>query len=144
MKVFLQAVHHFIRKALCLFLLLCISTSFAHYPRALSQHNNYKNAANIRIHISGAPENNRYFLCVCNIGCLSIIAAERGKVYPIFRTIHMHSLYVTDVKTRRVYNQGVPPSCNVTVNPGQTISIHGRIISSHNKLMVSGLSCSVQ
>ena len=54
-------------------------------------------SANIRIDIHGAKPDNTYFLCLPNVGCLSILAAQKGKIYPIFRPIHLNSLYVTDI-----------------------------------------------
>lgn len=84
--------------------------------------------ANIKIKISGALNDNRYFLCLPNIGCLSILAAQKGKVYPIFHSIQMDNFFVTNMNSFRVTPQGRPDSCNVTVNTNQTLTIYGKLI----------------
>lgn len=100
--------------------------------------------ANIRIHISGAASDNRYFLCIPNIGCLSILDADNGKVYPIYHAINMHPLYVTNLTTMRLNGLGLPNSCNVTVNPGQTININGHLAQGpNNSSYISNLHCSL-
>ncbi len=102
-------------------------------------------AAKIKIRISGAAHDNRYFLCLPNVGCLSILAAARGKVYPIYRPVEISGLYVTDVNNNfRVTSQGLPNSCDVTVQPNQTITISGKIsVIQNNTAMINGLHCSV-
>lgn len=101
--------------------------------------------ANIRIKINSGVHDNRYFLCLPNVGCLSILAAEKGKVYPIFHPVQMSGIYVTDVSNGfQVSPQGLPSSCNVTVDPNKTITISGSISpAKDNGVRVSQLHCSV-
>lgn len=101
--------------------------------------------ANIKIKISGAMKDNRYFLCMENVGCLSILAAEKGKVYPVFHQIPMDNLYITDANNNfAVYGQGLPSSCNVTVDTNHTITISGSIAPGpHNTVRVNQLHCTV-
>lgn len=101
-------------------------------------------AAKIKIHMSGAGNANRYFLCLPDVGCLSILAAEKGKTYPIFRPIEMSSIYITDVShSLRVSNQGLPRSCQVTVQPNQTLTISGNIVAGQNGVRVNQLHCTL-
>lgn len=100
--------------------------------------------ANINIKVSGAVQDNRYFLCIPNVGCLSILAAERGKVYPIYHPVEMHNIYVTNLQNLQVYSTGMPDSCNVTVDTGQTINIYGTIANgSKGSVYINNLHCSV-
>ncbi len=102
-------------------------------------------AANIKIKMKGAVHNNRYFLCLPDVGCLSVLAAKKGKVYPIFHPIQMSNIYVMDVNNNfKVFTQGLPSSCNVTVQQNQSITISGNITpGAKNSVIVNQLHCSV-
>jgi hypothetical protein len=104
-----------------------------------------EDTANIKIKINGALKDNRYFLCLPNIGCLSILAATKGKVFPIFHPIEMNGIFVTDVNSKfRVTAQGLPQSCDVTVAPAHTITISGKIIPGpNNSTRINQLHCSL-
>lgn len=101
--------------------------------------------ANIKIKINGAVRDNRYFLCLPNVGCLSILAAQKGKVYPIFHPIEMSGIFVTDVSTGyRVSAQGLPSSCDVTVDTNKTITITGSIaVKKDNSIHLNQLHCAI-
>ncbi|MBV9576832.1 MAG: hypothetical protein JO149_09435 [Gammaproteobacteria bacterium] len=103
------------------------------------------NTANIRIKMTGATQDNRYFLCLPDVGCLSILAAQKGKIYPIIHSIEMSNIFVTDVSNNlKVSPQGLPASCNVTVAPNQTITITGSIKTGSNKsVYINQLHCTV-
>lgn len=103
------------------------------------------NAANIKIKIRGATSDNRYFLCLPNVGCLSIYGAERGKVFPIYRPVQMGSMYVVDANhSFQMSAQGTPSSCNGTVNTNQTVTISGSIApGSDGTTRINQLHCSV-
>ena len=102
-------------------------------------------SANIKIKMKGAGHNNRYFLCLPDVGCLSMLAAKKGKVFPIFHPIQMNNIYVMDVNNHfKVFNQGLPSSCNVTVQQDQSITISGNItLGAKNSVIVNQLHCSV-
>ena len=100
--------------------------------------------ANIRIKINGTFHDNRYFLCLPNIGCLSLLAAKNGKVFPIFHPIEMDNIYVIDFENRLVSPEGLPDSCNISVNTNQTITISGQLITSTNQpAHIKNLHCAV-
>lgn len=128
------------KKILCLLAaLLCVQIAHAD-PAA-----NASASANIRINVSGAKADNTYFLCLPGVGCLSILAAQKGKVFQVFRPIHMSNIYVTNVdKGFRVSAEGLPTSCNVVVQPSQTITISGQIDPVGNSnTAIKQLRCSV-
>ncbi|TAK77858.1 MAG: hypothetical protein EPO11_02070 [Gammaproteobacteria bacterium] len=102
-------------------------------------------AANVNIKISGALADNRYFLCLPDVGCLSILAAEKkAKVYPIFHSFDMDKIFVANLNSYRIYPQGLPASCNVTVNTNQTITIYGKLVNkSDQQTYVENLHCTV-
>jgi len=100
-------------------------------------------AANIKIKVSGPIHDNRYFLCIPNTGCLSIKAAKRGKVFPKFNGLEMNTIFITDLSTLRVYNQGLPKSCHVTVNTKQTITIYGNLVKRNDRIDLDNLRCAV-
>ncbi len=99
--------------------------------------------ANIRIRITGAVDN-RYFLCEPNIGCLSIYnAVRKNKTYPIYHSIDMDKLYVTDTADMGLSPQGLPKSCDVTVNTNKTITIYGNLVPSKTGMRVNNLRCTL-
>lgn len=102
-------------------------------------------AANIKIRMSGPIHDNRYFLCMTGVGCLSILAAKNGTVYPILSQVKMRSLYVVDAANNlRLTPQGLPSSCDVTVKKNQTITISGHLAAGANKSVeLNQLHCSV-
>lgn len=101
-------------------------------------------AANIKIRISGAVGDNRYFLCLPDVGCLSILDGQR-KAYPIFHSVDMSSIYVTDVSNNfEVSGQQTPASCNVTLQSSQTVTVTGSIsVGANHKVRVNQLHCTV-
>jgi hypothetical protein len=103
------------------------------------------NATNIKIDVSGAIHDNRYFLCLPNAGCLSILAARNGKVYPIIHPIHMKDIFIVDSSQGfRVSPQGLPSSCNVPVKPNQTVTISGHLVLNADRgVDVNQLHCTV-
>jgi len=120
------------KKLVCLLLAtLCLQQTFA------------ANTANVKVRIAGPINDNTYFLCMPDLGCLSMLASKRGKVYPMMNNVEMNTLFVTNARNMRVYNQGLPSSCNVTVKKNQTITISGTLNTSGEKVRVNNLRCSV-
>jgi hypothetical protein len=126
-------------KKLLLAALLTVATTVACTQVALAD-----NAAKIKINIKGAMKNNNYFLCIPTVGCLSIKAAQRGKVYPIYHPIDLGPLYVLDVNNNFRATGQVSKSCITTVDTNQTVTISGSLSSGKNgKTVVNQLRCSV-
>lgn len=102
-------------------------------------------SANINIKIDGPIKDNRYFLCMSGTGCLSILAAKKGKVFPIFRPVEMNKIYVLNIKEQmKITPQGLPVSCDKTINPNQTVTISARLTTGkNNQPQLSGLHCRV-
>lgn len=102
-------------------------------------------AAKIKLNISGAFNDNRYFLCMQDIGCLSLkAAAKKGKVYPLLHAFEMDNIYITNMLDYSLNPQGLPKSCNVVVSPNQTITIHGHMSVGHdNKVKINQLHCTI-
>jgi len=57
--------------------------------------------------------------------------------------VDMNTLFVTDTHTLRVYNQGLPNSCNKLVDKGHTITIRGRLVKHGDQVAVKQLHCTV-
>ena len=102
-------------------------------------------AANIHINISGAARDNTYFLCIPNVGCLSILAANEGKIYPVFHPVEIDGLYVTNIDHNfKLSDEGLPSSCHITVQTNQTVTISGNIHTLANgNVLLSGLHCNL-
>jgi hypothetical protein len=99
--------------------------------------------AKLRIKISGATNDNRYFLCVGNVGCVSIKAGNAGKVYPM-QSGDINYIYTTNVANQQLYTQGLPSSCDFAVKNNQTVTITGKLKTGpNNKTYLSNLDCKV-
>lgn len=97
--------------------------------------------AKLRIKIAGTSADNRYFLCVSNIGCISIEAGNHGKTYPLTPG-NLRYIYATNVTNLRLYPQPLPDSCNIDVKSNQTITVSGRMIKGANdSVYVRDLNC---
>jgi hypothetical protein len=99
--------------------------------------------AKIKIKITGAT-NNKY-LCIMNVGCLSIRAAQQGKVFPIFHPIEVTTLYVTDAGNGyRLSSQGLPSSCNTSVGLNKTLTITGSLgLGKNGGAHINQLHCAI-
>jgi hypothetical protein len=102
------------------------------------------NATKIKIKLNGSTAQNQYFLCLPDVGCLSVLAAQKGKVYPIFRSVDMSQIYITDRNNYRVSPQASNSSCNTTVNTNQTVTVSGNItVAKDGGVRVNQLHCSI-
>ncbi|MFZ2315169.1 MAG: hypothetical protein WAW86_05880 [Gammaproteobacteria bacterium] len=100
--------------------------------------------ANIKINIAGTNQQNTYFLCLQGIGCLSIHAAQKGKIYPVTHDIAMDNMYVVNQNTMELYKQGLPASCHGDVKVNQTVTISGKLVQGvNNTVHVSQFRCTV-
>ncbi|MBA3661523.1 MAG: hypothetical protein H0W64_07335 [Gammaproteobacteria bacterium] len=97
----------------------------------------------IRIKINGNFKDNRYFLCIPNVGCLSMKAAAAGKTYPIFHPIEIRGLFVTNMQTKQVQALSTPLSCRVKADPGQSLIITGNLSQAGTKTQVTSLRCNL-
>ena len=101
-------------------------------------------SANIKVKLNGALKDNRYFLCMEGVGCLSVLAGDRGKVYPVYHSIVMDKIYIANMDDFSVHPQGLPSSCDKQIEPNQTVTITGTIVSGPNKSVhVTQLKCSI-
>ncbi len=101
--------------------------------------------ANIKINIAGASPSNRYFLCLPNVGCLSIHAAMvHHKIFPMYHRVKMSQIFVADTyRGFRVYAQGLPASCDFTLMRKKTITISGTLVKGPlGNVKLKGLHCS--
>jgi len=102
-------------------------------------------AAQVKIKLSGAINDNRYFLCLPNAGCLSIKAAQKGKIYPFPNEINMGKVFVTDRSNQyRLSPQAIASSCQITVKTDQTVTITGNLaVQKDNSIRINQLRCSL-
>lgn len=103
-----------------------------------------RGTANIDLKINDPKGDNRYFLCLPNIGCLSILQAEHGKIYPIIHSFKINNIYLENLHNSSLYYEGAPRSCQVKVNPNQTLNIYGTIDRGKNTARyIKNLSCRI-
>lgn len=104
-----------------------------------------EDTANIHLKINGAVDDNRYFFCIPDIGCLSILAGSHGRIYPIYQSFRFFNIYITNFQNFRVSAQPLPQSCSHIVELGQTISVFGNLVPEKNgKVRIENLRCSIK
>lgn len=100
-------------------------------------------AANLQIKIAGATPDNNYFLCIGSTGCLSILAGERGKVFPLTAG-QMGDILTASMQNQQMYVQPMPASCQGEIHSKQNIIISGTLQrGANNQVYVQGLTCRV-
>ncbi len=98
--------------------------------------------AKLQIKVSGASKNNTYFLCLDGSGCVSMFAADHGKTYPL-SSGSVDRIFMVNRTNLRTYFQPIPASCNVTVNPNQTLTVHGKVVQDANSAHIENMKCDV-
>jgi hypothetical protein len=101
--------------------------------------------AQLNIKISNPVKENKYFLCLYSIGCLSIRAGNHGKVFPVIPTDigNIQKIVITDVSNMRMHMQPSVKSCNVVIKPDQKLTISGQLIVKNSTPYINNLRCSV-
>ena len=99
--------------------------------------------ANLAIKMTGAGQDNTYFLCVAGVGCVSIEAANHGKIFPLNPGTVNH-IYLINSGNFRRYSQPLPDSCHVSINANQTLTVQGDIVKEANdNVYIDHLKCAV-
>ncbi len=103
----------------------------------------FADSAKLRMKINGPIKDNRYFLCVTNIGCVSIQSGNKGKVFPMDLG-NVNNIFTINATNMRINTQSLPGSCNVNLKANQTLTVKGTLIERPNRgVVVSHLKCSV-
>ena len=117
--------------------------SFALFIFSLTTH--AENQARLNIKINDSTPGNKHFLCLYGIGCLSIHAGNRGKVFPI-NPIDMNNIRkvaIADLQSRKLHLQLNDPSCQVDVHANQTVTVAGELVVKNNVRQINHLHCLV-
>lgn len=102
--------------------------------------------AKLKLHISDPVKENKYFLCLYGIGCLSIRAGNHGKVYPIMPDTdigNIRKIVVTDVSNMSMHLQPSAQSCNIVAAKNQHITISGQLVVKNHTPYINNLHCTV-
>lgn len=101
--------------------------------------------AMVKVHIADPIAENKYFICLYNVGCLSIRAGDNGKAFPMMPQDigNIEKFVVTDVTDMSMYTTPSNNSCNVQVNAGQTLTVSGQLVVAKSGPVIKNLRCSV-
>lgn len=102
--------------------------------------------AMVKVHIADPIKENKYFICLYNVGCLSIRAGDNGKVFPMMAQDigNIEKFVITDVSDNmRMYTTPSNNSCDVQVNGGQTLTVSGQLVVTSAGPTIKNLHCSV-
>jgi hypothetical protein len=100
--------------------------------------------AKLSVKISDPVKENKYFLCLYGIGCLSIRAGNRGKEFPVMPTTdigNIQKMVVTDVSNMSMHMQASDKSCAVVVNKNQHLTISGQLVVKNSVPYIQNLHC---
>ena len=101
--------------------------------------------AKVKIRITNPVHENKYFLCLYNVGCMSINAGNRGRQFPMMAQDigNIEKFVVTDVTDMSMHMTTSNNSCNVQVSGGQTLTISGQLEMVNSQPIIKNLHCSV-
>lgn len=106
-------------------------------------HPAYAESAKLRMKIAGPVQNNKYFLCVTNAGCINMNAGKHGKIVPIGNGT-INNIFTLDRSSLRMYPQALPHSCQVSVAEGQTMTVIGKLIQgTKGRVAIQNLRCAI-
>lgn len=103
------------------------------------------NPPTLRLKIAGSNKNNTYFLCVANLGCVSLYEGAEGKKYPMDAG-KVYYIFTANAKNFRMYTQPLPSSCKVNLSNNQTLVVSGKLVRGVNNgnAYIDNLACSVK
>lgn len=101
--------------------------------------------ATLGMRITNPVKNNKYFLCLYDVGCISIKAGDQGKTYPMpaMDVGNILKFVITDVDNMKETMQATNQSCNVKVESGQKLTITGNLIVQNNTPSIKNMKCHV-
>lgn len=83
------------------------------------------------------------YICISSLGCLNIAQIKTGRKFPL-GSGDIGYIFLSDIKTLRMYPQKLPASCQITVPEDKTLIISGHVSKAANDNMyISHLKCSV-
>lgn len=101
-------------------------------------------SAKLKLKIAGPIKDNRYYLCISNAGCISMLAANKGKAFHMDAG-KIRNIFAFNMVTTKLYAQPLPSSCDVNLDNQQTVVISGKLVEGPNKTVyLNNLSCKVQ
>ena len=99
--------------------------------------------AKLRMKISGPIQDNRYFLCVSQVGCVSILNGNKGRAYPM-NAGNVNNIVAINLVDHGMHPQKLPNSCSVTIDKNQTMTVSGKLIKgANNKVVIANLRCTI-
>lgn len=102
----------------------------------------YANTPSLQIKISGETQNKNYFLCIANVGCLSLIAAKH-KIFPI-ESGRISYIFTANGKNYQMFPQSLPKSCDIVLNDNEILTISGELRENKKKVRINYLNCSIK
>lgn len=101
--------------------------------------------AKLKMKITGPVNNNRYFLCVSTVGCVSIFAGNKGKIYPLDPGA-VTNIYTVDAANMSMHMQkAAMGNCHdINVQDNQTLTVSGKLTPEANGAVgISNMHCTV-
>jgi hypothetical protein len=99
--------------------------------------------AKLKMQLTGATQDNAYFLCVSNNGCSNISAAAKGKIY-MMDTGNVSYIFAANMKNLTMHAQALPASCQVDVGNEQTLVVSGKLLVKNSSPYIDNLKCTVK
>jgi hypothetical protein len=101
-------------------------------------------AGTLRMRIAGPIKDNRYFICVSGVGCVSALNGNKGHTYPMENGEITNITAINATNSLR-YLAALPASCHATIGEGQTLTLSGNIVEgTHNRYALTNVRCSIR
>lgn len=112
---------------------------------AISIQSAFADITKIKINITDPVKANTYFACIYGVGCLSIKAANQGKVFasdPVDLS-NMLKFVIANGETMQIYTQPIDSSCTGIAGKNQTLTISGKLVVTKSGPVVKNLHCNI-
>lgn len=103
-------------------------------------------SAKLSLDISGTNAKNTYFLCIYNVGCLSMkIAKAKHREYPITTNdiANLKQFFIANGNTMELHRQPIAASCQQAVGEGKKVTITGQLVVKGTTPHINHLQCHV-
>jgi hypothetical protein len=100
----------------------------------------------ITLKIANPVQDNTYFVCLPNIGCLSILAANRGKEFPLFGKdmANIRKIFILNRKTGTMSMQALDASCQIEIANNQMLILSGKLKLLNEKFSLTEMQCNIK
>jgi hypothetical protein len=102
--------------------------------------------AKLNFNIAEVKKDRPHFLCIYNTGCFNLLSLNKNRNFsiPTNELANINRIAIADSKTRKLYLQAMPASCQVTLPAKATITLTGKMAMNNAVPVIQDLHCQVK